>query len=128
MVLKKGLNFIAGVLVLAGGALPFLSKLGVIGELPTVPKIVFASLLILGGLFLLLNSFGNDPSMGGPQVMPRKLNGIIGFVTLPLAILSLLGELGKVAFMAGVPGIIINGVLALAGFILVLDGILGISY
>lgn len=54
-VMPRSINFITAIVVLAGGVVPLLARFGVIGELPSVPSIVFYGLLVVAGVVLLLD-------------------------------------------------------------------------
>ncbi|MCA9478720.1 MAG: hypothetical protein KC535_06230 [Nanoarchaeota archaeon] len=121
----NGLNLLFAIIVLAGGALPLLSKFGVIGEIPAIPTIVIQILTIIGGFLLLLDGFMGTRSMR--QVMPKMLNLVVSLVVLVGGVLPLLSQLGVIGQLPDIPLIVFQGLLVVAGLVLLLDGLLGAS-
>ena len=119
---SKMLNFVLALAVLAGGALPLLSKFGVIGEIPAIPILVIQILTVIAGIVLLFDGFLGSGLSG---VMPRTLNFITAFIALIGGIVPLLGTIGVIGALPEIPGVVFHGLLVLAGTVLLLDGILG---
>ena len=124
MAVSKMVDLLGGLIVLAGGVLPILAMIGVIGELPAVPNIVLMVLIVVGGILLLATAFSG--TTGNTQTMKKKVNMGLGFIVFIAGIVLLLGVIGVLS-LPDVPSIVLHVLLIIGGFILFLDGLLGAS-
>lgn len=59
--------------------------------------------------------------------IPRSINIILGLITLGVGAVGIFGESMGIAIPEGLPGVIFHALIAAAGFILLLDGFMGVG-
>jgi hypothetical protein len=123
--IPKGLNFVFALIVLAGGVIPLLALFGIIGEIPSIPSIVISILIVLGGILLLLDGFMG--TTGNTTRMPKGLNFVVAIIVLVGGVVPLLSQFGVIGALPEIPTIVFQGLLVVAGLVLLLDGMLGVS-
>lgn len=121
--IPKAVNAIVALIVLAGGALPLLTKFGVIGEIPTIPTLVITIITVLAGILLLFD--GIVGAGDGYTGMPRGLNFVTALVVLIGGVVPLLAYFKVISALPEIPSVIFSGLLIVAGLVLLLDGLVG---
>ncbi|MBW2989058.1 hypothetical protein KY358_01935 [Candidatus Woesearchaeota archaeon] len=113
--LKSTISFFLGIIILTLGAVPLMNKLNITSwTIPDIPEIIMISLLIIGGIYVIIDGFLEVPmipSMGWISILT-------GLVVSVLGILKLLGKTAQILVL--VQGIGINILFAIVGFLLVI--------
>ena len=111
---KSTISLVLGLVVGALGLVPILNNLGVTKfSLPAFSETVLLVLLIIGGLYLVINGFmevAMVPSVGWISIIGGGSVAVIGILKI----------LGKVAFVAILAGTFLNVIFIFMGVLLII--------
>lgn len=121
---RKIFTAILGLVFLALGIIPLLNEFGIISfNLPTIPKIIFWVLALLGAVVLIIDGFKEEREFGAAKTV-----GIISIVLALVLVVFGLGSFGVLPFAIPEFGmIVINILFVVAGIFLILGAFFGMS-